>query len=148
MPTPINLTFDPGAPLDATKLNQLVTYLNQINAETLTLPSQYSNLANTAIAQRMTAGVGSIGSLNIVDKEITKSVTFKNPLTSTPAAIICTIETSYADADLIGYLKPGYSNTGFTFAFNRVAGTEKTSVATSLRTFTGVKLHYFAIASV
>lgn len=147
MPTPINLTFDPGAPIDSTKLNQLVTYLNQINAETLTLPSQYSNLANTAISQRMASGIVSIGSLNITDKEITKAITFKNPLTTTPAAIICTVETSYSDADLIGYLKPGYTNTGFTFAFNRVAGTEKASVSTSARTFTGVKLHYFAIAS-
>ena len=147
MTNALNLTFDEGAPLDATKLQQLVTYLNEVNTNALRVPD-VSGLTNKAIAQRMVAGKASLGNLTIANVPVAYDITFDYPLTGDPASIQVTLETSTNDADLVYHIASGSSkSTGFKLYISRVAGlTTKGAVAAGAKSFGAVAVHYFAIA--
>ena len=147
MPNPLNLTFDEGAPIDATKLQQLVTYLNEVNTNALRVPD-VSGLTNKAIAQRMVAGRVLLGNLTIANVPVPYDITSESPLTADPASIQITLETSTNDADLVYHIASGsIKSTGFKIYLSRVAGlTTKGAVAAGNKSFGAVAIHYFAIA--
>ena len=142
----LDLTFDQGAPLDATKLQQLVTYLNEIDAKSLKLPD-ITGAANQALSQRLVADVYTYGTVTYTGSPISIPISFKAPLVSAPASVTATIETTSSDVDLVYYIKD-ISNLGFTIVLNRVTGTSTNKTSTvSSSTYSNVKIHYFAIAS-
>lgn len=144
----LNLTFDAGAPLDASKLQQLVTYLNELDSQTLKLTSEVGNLANKNVALRLISGTHSAGTINHSGSAVPVEVTFSNgkTLITEPSAILVTIETSTTNADMTYYLK-STSQSGFTVMINRVSGVNSKSASTvSTTQFQNVKIHYLALA--
>lgn len=147
MTNPLNLTFDPGAPLDAGQLQKLVTYLNEVNANSLRLPD-FSGVANKAIAQRLVAGkkTVTVNFTSFVKAE--KRIAFDIPLVADPASVLFNLEGGDL-ADLICYIKPNSTDTsGFTLYFDRVAGIDKTGKPTAgIKNYGTITVHYFAVAN-
>jgi len=145
--TKLNLTFDAGAPLDASKLQQLVTYLNELDSKTLQLTSEVGTLANKNVALRLISGTHEAGTINHSGSAIPVDVTFSNgkTLITEPSAILVTLQTSTANADMTYYLKSA-TQSGFTVMINRVAGVTKTATTASTAQFQNVKIHYLALA--
>ena len=140
-----SLQFNEGEPVDATKLQKLVTFINEVNAKALKVPDA-AGVANDVVASVMTTGVSEnipIATTTGEAQEI--SVKFNKPLSNTPYSVIVTLECASRDMDLVHYLK-SYDRNGFTLMVNRVAGVEKDNkVYTGAKTF-NVKAHYFAVA--
>lgn len=141
-----DLQFDEGAPIDATKLQQLVTYLNEVNSKALKVPD-LNTLANQVVAQTMVAGRTDIINLPFQGQAKEIDITFQIPLTSNPACIIVTPESSSVDLDLIHYIKDGSAtNTGFTLRVNRVAGTNEAGKIQAGAEARNIRFNYFALA--
>jgi len=144
----LNLTFDPGAPLDASKLQQLVTYLNELDSQTFKLTSEVGSLANKNVALRLISGTYTAGTLTLAGSAVPVEVTFENgrTLITEPSAVLTTLETSSATADVTCYLK-STNQRGFTIMVNRIAGaTAKGSTTAGTTTIQNVKIHYLALA--
>lgn len=146
MTNPLNLTFDPGSPMDAGQLQKLVTYLNEVNANSLRLPD-FSGVANKAVAQRLVAGTATFSVSFSTFVRTSKRVNFDTPLLTDPASIQFTLEGEDL-ADLICYIKSNSGSTnGFDLYFDRVAGIDKTGKPTTgSKNYGTVKVHYFAVA--
>lgn len=146
MTNPLNLTFDPGSPIDAGQLQKLVTYLNEVNANSLRLPD-FSGIANKAVSQRLVAGTVSVAVSFTSFVRTAKRINFDVPLITDPASIIFNLEGEDL-ADLICYIKSGSGTTnGFDLYFDRVAGIDKTGKPTTgSKNYGTVKVHYFAVA--
>lgn len=143
--TKLNLTFDPAAPLDATKLMSLVNAINELEAKTLQLNTDVAGLSNQNASRRMDAGIYPAGNINYSGKAIPFDITFNGPLITQPAAVTVTLETSTANADIVNYIS-NVTNTGFRVWINRVAGVSDKAVIASNKTFSDVKIHYVAFA--
>lgn len=144
----LNLTFDAGAPLDASKLQQLVTYLNELDAQTLKLGTDVATLSNKNVALRIISGTYNAGNITVSGKAHTQPITFENgrSLITDPSAILVTIETSTENADISYYLR-STSSQGFTVMINRIAGVSAAGkTVTTSTTFQNVKIHYLALA--
>jgi hypothetical protein len=135
-----NLTFDDNAPIDASKLRQLVSYLNEVNTKALQVPDT-AGLVNTALSAKMTSGTFSVtvGSVTLA-KPVFKSVPFSPTLTSNPSSVQVTIEKSSDEGDFVYHIKNPSKN-GFEIVFNAVQGAKATTVSIGT-----VKVHYFAMA--
>lgn len=145
----LNLTFDPGAPIDATKLMQLVNAITELENTSLTLGSSLSSLQNAANAtKRIIAGTTDKAKYTISGNAIPVEVKFNGTLSTAPAAVIVTLETSATNADLSYYIKSDSSSTsGFTLMLSRVAGVNSSNkVVTTSATYDNVRIHYIAIA--
>jgi len=114
-----SFNFEDGAPISASELRKLVEYINKVNAQAISLPSQFGTLADKAIAQKMTAGSVSVPSLSLTAaKEV--PIVFTPPLTSVPAGVQLTVETSSVDSEIIVFLKANTAtSTGCTAVFNQ-----------------------------
>jgi len=136
-----NLTFDDNAPIDASKLRQLVSYLNEVNTKALQIPDT-AGLVNTALSAKMTSGTQSVtpGTVTLKTPSI-KQITFSPSLTSNPSSVQVTIEKNSSDGDFVYHIKNPDKN-GFEIVFNAVQGQSSTASA-SIGT---VKVHYFAMA--
>jgi hypothetical protein len=136
-----NLTFDDNAPIDATKLRQLVSYLNEVNTKALQVPDT-AGLVNSTLSAKMTSGTQSVtpGSVSL-KKPVFKSIQFSPSLTSNPSSVQVTIEKGSDDGDFVYHIKNVDKN-GFEIVFNSVQGQSSTA-GTNIGT---VKVHYFAMA--
>jgi hypothetical protein len=137
-----SFNFEDGAPISASELRKLVEYINKVNAQAISLPSQFGTLADKAIAQKMTAGSVSVPSLSLTAaKEV--PIVFTPPLTSVPAGVQLTVETSSVDSEIIVFLKANTAtSTGCTAVLTRAAN----AIGKSITSPGSVKIHYFAIA--
>lgn len=143
----LDLTFDPGAPLDATKLMQLVEYLNDLDVRSLKLTSDVSTLGSQNAALRMISNTYDVGKVTLAGTAKSYDVTFPEgrTLITAPSAILITIETSTANSDIVSYIS-NTSNNGFKVWLNRVAGVVGKTTTASSATFDNVKVHYLALA--
>jgi hypothetical protein len=136
-----NLTFDDNAPIDATQLRGLVSYLNEVNTKALQIPDT-QGLINTTIASKMTAGkqVCNVGTLALKQtKQV--SIVFSPPLSSDPSTVQITIESAGKDGDFTYYIQSPNKN-GCQVIFNPVQSQSSTA-ASVVGTVT---VHYFAMA--
>lgn len=136
-----NLTFDDNAPIDASKLRQLVSYLNEVKSKAMQIPDT-AGLVNSAISAKMTAGTQSVtvGSISLKTPSV-KQIIFSPSLTSNPSSVQITIEKNSSDGDFVYHIKNPDKN-GCEIVFNAVQGQSSTS-GTNVGT---VKVHYFAMA--
>ena len=148
----LNLTFDPGAPLDATKLMQLVNAVTSLEANTLSLQSTTDSLsnANKVASARISAGVKDVGTVTYNGAAIPIDVTFNPSISPEVGSVQITLE-GPSNMDLIAYILAGSINTsGCKVMLNRVAGiaAKDNKVFASSSSYAGVKIHYTAIAKV
>ncbi len=136
-----NLTFDDNAPIDASKLRQLVSYLNEVNTKALQLPDT-AGLVNSTLSARMTSGTQTVtpGKVSLKNP-VFKSIQFKPSLTSNPSSVQVTIEKNSDEGDFVYHIKNVDKN-GFEIVFNSVQGQSSTA-GTNIGS---VKVHYFAMA--
>jgi hypothetical protein len=136
-----NLTFDDNAPIDASKLRQLVSYLNEVNTKALQVPDTVG-LVNSTLSSKMTSGTQSVtpGVVKLNTPSV-KQITFSPSLTSNPSSVHVTIEKNSSDGDFVTHIKNPDKN-GFEIVFNSVQGQSSTA-GTNIGT---VKVHYFAMA--
>ena len=140
-----SLAFNEGEPIDATKLQKLVTFLNEVNAAALKMPSG-TDIAQDVVSAVMTMGVSPNNEIKFSADAVPVSVKFDPPLNNKPRSVIVTLECPSDDMDLLCYLK-NYDKNGCTVMINRVSGAEsagKAGVAKD-RVY-NVKIHYFATA--
>jgi hypothetical protein len=136
-----NLTFDDNAPIDATKLRQLVSYLNEVNTRALQIPDT-QGLVNSTLSAKMTSGTQNVTPGDVaLKKPVFKSVQFSPALTSNPSSVQVTIEKNSDEGDFVYHIKNVDKN-GFEIVFNAVQGQSSTA-GTKIGT---VKVHYFAMA--
>ena len=136
-----NLTFDDNAPIDATKLRQLVSYLNEVNTRALQIPDT-QGLVNSTLSAKMTSGTESVTPGDVaLKKPVFKSVKFAPELTSNPSSVQVTIEKNSDEGDFVYHIK-NVDKSGFEIVFNAVQGQSSTA-GTKIGT---VKVHYFAMA--
>jgi hypothetical protein len=140
-----SLQFNEGEPIDATKLQKLVTFINEVNAKALKLPSG-ADIAGDVVASVMTTGVSKLYDIGFSGKAQKITVPFDKPLSNDPYSVIVTLESTSEDMDLVHYVQSA-DRQGFVLMVNRVAGVNVASGAayTATRTFK-VKVHYFAVA--
>lgn len=143
----LDLTFDAGAPLDASKLMQLVSYINELDAKTLQLTSDVSSLSNKNVALRLISNTRDIGKVNFSGDAIEYPITFPDgkTLITAPSAILITLETTTKNADMVSYIKNPTQN-GFSVMINRVAGVAGKTTTAATTVFENVKIHYLALA--
>jgi len=136
-----NLTFDDNAPIDASKLRQLVSYLNEVNTKALQVPDT-AGLVNATLSAKMTSGTQSVtvGTISLKTPSV-KQISFSPSLTSNPSSVQVTIEKNSSDGDFVHHIKNPDKN-GFEIVFNAVQGQSSTA-GTNVGT---VKVHYFAMA--
>jgi len=136
-----NLTFDDNAPIDASKLRQLVSYLNEVNTKALQVPDT-EGLVNSTLSAKMTSGTQKVtpGTVSL-KKPVFKSIAFKPSLTSNPSSVQVTVEKNSDDGDFVYHIKNVDKN-GFEIVFNAVQGQSSTA-GTNIGTVT---VHYFAMA--
>jgi hypothetical protein len=136
-----NLTFDDNAPIDATKLRQLVSYLNEVNTKALQIPDT-QGLVNATLSAKMTSGTQKVtpGAVAL-KKPVFKSVQFSPSLTSNPSSVQVTVEKNSDEGDFVYHIKNVDKN-GFEIVFNAVQGQSSTA-GTNIGTVT---VHYFAMA--
>lgn len=145
----LNLTFDSGAPIDATKLMQLVDYVNELDSKTLQIGTTVSgiDLANQNSAKRMVSGTHTAGKVTLSGEAVAIDVPYSSPLTGVPSAVLVTLETTTKNADMSYYLKGGsVGQSSFTLMISRVAGVTSKGTTTSSVTYDNVKIHYLALA--
>jgi hypothetical protein len=136
-----NLTFDDNAPIDATKLRQLVSYLNEVNTRALQIPDT-QGLVNSTLSAKMTSGTQNVTPGDVaLKKPVFKSVQFSPALTSNPSSVQVTVEKNSDEGDFVYHIKNVDKN-GFEIVFNAVQGQSSTA-GTKIGT---VKVHYFAMA--
>lgn len=145
MTSKLNLTFDPGAPIDATKLMQLVNYINELEATTLKLTSDVAGISNQNASKRMDSGIKELGNISFSGAAIPFEISFNGTLITAPSAVVATIECSNTDADIVHYIS-NVSATGFRLYLNRVAGIKDKSTTVSQAVYSNVKVHYVAFA--
>ncbi len=146
MTSKLNLTFDPGSPIDATKLMQLVNYINDLEATTLKLTSDVAGLNSQNASKRMDSGIYNCGNITFSGAALSFDVPFNGSLITAPSAVVVTLECSDNNADLVHYIS-NISNTGFRVWVNRVAGVNKDKATTVSQTvYSNVKAHYIAFA--
>ncbi len=140
-----SLQFNEGEPIDATKLQKLVTFINEVNAKALKLPSG-ADIAGDVVASVMTTGVSKSYTIAFSGKAQPLNITFDKPLSNDPYSVIVTLECSSEDMDLVHYVQSA-DRQGFKLMVNRVAGVNTAGGAayTTSKSFT-VKVHYFAVA--
>ena len=136
-----NLTFDDNAPIDASKLRQLVSYLNEVNTKALQVPDT-AGLVNATLSAKMTSGTQqvTVGSISL-SKPSTKTISFRPSLTSNPSSVQVTVEKNSEDGDFVHHIK-NIDKNGFEIVFNSVQGQSSTA-GTNVGT---IKVHYFAMA--
>jgi len=136
-----NLTFDDNAPIDASKLRQLVSYLNEVNTKALQVPDT-AGLVNATLSAKMTAGTQKVTPGNVaLKKPVFKSIQFSPTLTSNPSSVQVTVEKNSDEGDFVYHIKNVDKN-GFEIVFNAVQGQSSTA-GTNIGTVT---VHYFAMA--
>jgi len=136
-----NLTFDDNAPIDASKLRQLVSYLNEVNTKALQVPDT-AGLVNASLSAKMTSGTQKVTPGNVaLKKPVFKSIQFAPPLTSNPSSVQVTVEKPSDEGDFVYHIKNVDKN-GFEIVFNAVQGQSSTA-GTNIGTVT---VHYFAMA--
>jgi hypothetical protein len=136
-----NLTFDDNAPIDASKLRQLVSYLNEVNTKALQVPDT-AGLVNATLSAKMTSGTQKVTPGNVaLKKPVFKSVQFSPTLTSNPSSVQVTVEKNSDEGDFVYHIKNVDKN-GFEIVFNAVQGQSSTA-GTNIGTVT---VHYFAMA--
>jgi hypothetical protein len=136
-------TFQEGAPISASQLQSLVTYVNQLNASTISLPTQFGSLAATAISQKMTSGTHNVGTIDLSKTYKEIAVTFDPPLTADPSSVQITLETTSTDSEIIHFIKGGTAKAGgVTVVLTRSIG----ALGKAISSPASVKLHYFAMA--
>lgn len=143
----LDLTFDAGAPLDASKLMQLVEFLNELDSKALKLTSDVATLGNQNIALRMISNTYSIGKVTLSGTSKSYDVNFPDgkTLITAPSAVLITIETTTANSDIVSYIS-NPTQSGFKVWLNRVAGVVGKTTTASSATFDNVKVHYLALA--
>jgi hypothetical protein len=87
------LQFNDGEPIDAKKLQDLVTFINEVNAKALKLPSG-ADIAGDVVASVMTTGVSPATKIKFAGKAQEVSVTFDRPLANDPYSVIVTLESA------------------------------------------------------
>jgi hypothetical protein len=138
-----DIVFQDGGPISSTQLQDLVTKLNQIDAKATSFPDQFGALANKAIAQKMVAGIYNVGAANLSTTYKEIAITFEPPLTSEPASVQITVETTSTDSEIISFIKGGTAKAGgCTVILTRA----KSSLGKDISSPASVKLHYFAVA--
>jgi hypothetical protein len=145
----LNLTFDPGAPLDATKLMQLVNAISELEANTFQLSTSVDALSNQTVAKRMISGSTAPQRITVGGSAVPIPVSFSpQQLSTAPSAILVTLESSSSNVDLSYYIKGNSANqSGFTLMLSRVAGVSSDNkTTTSSATYENVKVHYLALA--
>jgi hypothetical protein len=136
-----NLTFDDNAPIDATKLRQLVSYLNEVNTKALQIPDT-QGLVNSTLSAKMTSGTFKVTPGQVyLKKPVFKSVPFKPSLSSNPSSVQVTVEKNSDEGDFVYHIK-NVDKDGFEIVFNAVQGQSSTA-GTNIGTVT---VHYFAMA--
>jgi hypothetical protein len=136
-----NLTFDDNAPIDASKLRQLVSYLNEVNTKALQVPDT-AGLVNATLSAKMTSGTQKVTPGNVaLKKPVFKSIQFSPTLTSNPSSVQVTVEKNSDEGDFVHHIKNVDKN-GFEIVFNAVQGQSSTA-GTNIGTVT---VHYFAMA--
>ena len=136
-----NLTFDDNAPIDASKLRQLVSYLNEVNTKALQVPDT-AGLVNATLSAKMTSGTQKVTPGNVaLKKPVFKSIQFSPTLTSNPSSVQVTVEKNSDEGDFVYHIKNVDKN-GFEIVFNAVQGQSSTA-GTNIGTVT---VHYFAMA--
>jgi hypothetical protein len=140
-----SLQFNEGEPIDATKLQKLVTFINEVNAKALKLPSG-ADIAGDVVASVMTTGVSKSFPITFSGKAVPIDVSFDKPLSNDPYSVIVTLQCGSEDMDLVHYIQSA-NRQGFKLMVNRVAGVNKADGAayTTSRSF-NVQVHYFAVA--
>jgi len=136
-----NLTFDDNAPIDATQLRALVSYLNEVNTRALQVPDT-AGLINATLSAKMTAGkqVFNIGTLQLKQtKQV--GVVFNPSLTSDPSSVQITIESAGKDGDFTYYIQNPNKN-GCQIIFNPVQSQSSTAASV----IGNITVHYFAMA--
>jgi|LauGreDrversion2_6_1035139.scaffolds.fasta_scaffold176608_1 hypothetical protein len=136
-----NLTFDDNAPIDASKLRQLVAYLNEVNTKALQIPDTVG-LVNTTLSSKMTSGKKSVtpGAISLKNP-VYKQILFVPPLTSNPSSVQVTVEKNSLEGDFVYHIR-NPDKSGFEIVFNAVQGQSSTT-GTNVGTVT---VHYFAMA--
>lgn len=139
------LEFNQGEPIDATKFQDLVTFLNEVNAAALKIPTG-TDIAQDVVSAVMTMGVTETKNVKFAKDAVPVQVKFQPSLSNTPRSVMITLECASGDMDLVHYVK-GYDKDGCTVMINRVAGVETAggTAYTKDREF-NIKIHYFAIA--
>ena len=138
-----DIVFQDGGPISSTQLQSLVTKLNEISAYTTSFPTQFGNLANAAIAQKMVAGIYNVGGVDLSKTFKEVAITFEPPLTAEPASVQITVETTSTDSEIMAFIKGGTAKAGgCTVVLTRA----KSSLGKDISTPASVKLHYFAVA--
>ena len=136
-----NLTFDDNAPIDASKLRQLVSYLNEVNTKALQVPDT-AGLVNSTLSAKMTSGTQKVTPGNVsLKKPVFKTISFSPSLTSNPSSVQVTVEKPSDDGDFVYHIK-NIDKNGFEIVFNSVQGQSSTA-GTNIGTVT---VHYFAMA--
>jgi hypothetical protein len=136
-----NLTFDDNAPIDASKLRQLVSYLNEVNTKALQVPDT-AGLVNATLSAKMTSGTQKVTPGNVsLKKPVFKTIQFSPSLKSNPSSVQVTVEKNSDDGDFVHHIKNVDKN-GFEIVFNSVQGQSSTA-GTNIGTVT---VHYFAMA--
>lgn len=141
-----NLTFGEGEPIDAGKLNDLVKFLNEVNAKAVKVPSG-SDIAGDVVATVMTMGVTPSVKTTFNNADaVPFRVDFKPPLSNTPFGVMITLQSSNRDVNLVHYIKD-YDRTGANIYVNRIAGFETVGGTADTRSKEWeISAHYFAIA--
>jgi len=97
-----SLQFNEGEPIDATKLQKLVTFINEVNAKALKLPSG-ADIAGDVVASVMTTGVSKSYTIAFSGKAQPLNITFDKPLSNDPYSVIVTLECSSEDMVLTSH---------------------------------------------
>lgn len=136
--------FNDGEPIDAKKLQDLVTFVNQVNATAMKVPSG-SAIARDVVNEVMVAGTTGNIEVEFTGKAKSFPVTFKPALKNDPLCVIATLQCPSADMDLVHYIQNPTLN-GFNIMINRVAGLDEGNTVYTKSRIYNVIVHYFAIA--
>jgi len=138
-----NITFQEGAPISASQLQDLVTYVNEINSNAAQFAGTFGTLADKAISRKMVAGTWPVGTVDVSKAGHPVRINFTPPLTAEPATVQITLETASTDSELIHFIQSGTASaTGVTVWITRAAN----GVGSAVVKPTSVTLHYFAVA--
>jgi len=139
--------FDPGAPLDDSKLNEIITELaalkstqTSISTNVQGISSSLDTSASSAVAKKLVAGQSESQSVTLVyNKPQTLTVTFSPALSGNIAALIYSLQITGAPGKVVDVTSAiqTSNSSGATIALHKVTpGTVKYSIV----------VHYLAIA--
>lgn len=141
------LTFNPGDPIDATKLEQLLKFINEVNSKAIKIPSG-TDIAGDVVNAIMTMGSHSLRDINNEGGRAKPyTVPFARRLAEVPMGVIVTLESASDMLDLTYSIKD-ITRDGFVIMLNPIVGLTK-DYTTYLKEqrWTEIKVHYFAIAN-